>query len=123
MSDVVAVDGDALKDRERVDLAREHLPGPEETDQLAEWFRILGDPTRTRILYALLEAGELCVGDLAAVVGSSETSVSHALRWLRTARIVASRRGGRMVFYSLDDDHVRQLLALGREHLRHGNPT
>lgn len=123
MTDIVAVDGEALHDPARVGLAREHLPAVDETDRLAEWFRILGDPTRTRILYALLEAGELCVGDLAAVVGASETSVSHALRWLRTARIVTSRRGGRMVFYCLDDDHVRQLLALGRAHLRHAGAS
>ena len=84
-----------------------------------ELFRLLGDPTRVRMLYALAEAGELCVGDLAAVVDVPETSASHALRLLRTAGVVRSRRSGRLVYYSLDDAHVRVLLAVSAEHLRH----
>ena len=95
---------------------------PAESDRLAEWFRVMSDPTRTRILYALLEAGELCVCDLAAVVEATETSTSHALRWLRTAGIVRARRSGRMMYYALADEHVRMLLDLGREHLRHTEP-
>jgi ArsR family transcriptional regulator, lead/cadmium/zinc/bismuth-responsive transcriptional repressor len=110
---------DRVVDVERVDDARLRLPTVTETDRLAEWFRVLGDPTRTRLLYALLEAGELCVSDLAATIGAAETTVSHALRWLRSAGMVSARRDGRMVFYSLDDAHVRMLLDLGREHLRH----
>lgn len=106
-------------DQERVEHARASLPTVAETDRLAEWFRVMADPTRTRLLYALLEAGELCVCDLAATVGSAETTVSHALRWLRTSGMVQARRSGRMMFYSLDDAHVRMLLDLGREHLRH----
>lgn len=90
-----------------------------EAKALSELFRLLGDPTRVRMLYALLEAGELCVCDLAAVVDAPETSVSHALRLLRTAGVVRSRRGGRMVYYRLEDAHVRLLLDLSREHLRH----
>lgn len=105
---------------ERVTAARQRIPSRDETDRLAEWFRTLGDQTRTRILYALLEAGELCVCDLAATIDTSETSVSHALRWLRAAGTVRVRRAGRMAYYSLDDSHVRLLLDLGREHLRHG---
>jgi DNA-binding transcriptional ArsR family regulator len=108
-----------LVDADRVAFARERLPNTDETDRLADWFRVLGDPTRTRLLYALLEGGELCVSDLAYTVGSSETTVSHALRWLRKSDIVRSRRAGRLIYYSLDDAHVRMLLDLGREHLRH----
>lgn len=108
-----------MVDVERVEHARSGVPTVAETDRLAEWFRVLGDPTRTRLLYALLEAGELCVCDLAATIGAAETTVSHALRWLRTAGMVRSRRDGRMMLYSLDDAHVRMLLDLGREHLRH----
>ena len=106
-------------DRDKVIATRRRVPSIAETDQLAEWFRALGDPTRARILYALLEAGELCVCDLAATIDVSETSVSHALRWLRASGAVRSRRAGRMIHYSLDDGHVRLLLDLGREHLRH----
>jgi DNA-binding transcriptional ArsR family regulator len=108
-----------LVDPARVALALGHLPSAAETDRLADWFRVLGDPTRTRLLYALLEGGELCVSDLAHTVGASETTVSHALRWLRKSDIVKSRRAGRLIYYSLDDAHVRMLLDLGREHLRH----
>ncbi len=92
-----------------------------EAGELAELFRLLGDATRTRILYALLEAGELCVCDLAAAVDAAETSVSHALRLLRTAGIVRNRRAGRMIYYSLADAHVRGLLDLSREHQREGS--
>lgn len=86
---------------------------------VAELFRLMGDPTRVGILYALREAGELCVGDLSLLVGMSETAVSHALRLLRTAGIVKRRRVSRMAFYSLDDAHVSNLLDVCREHLQH----
>jgi DNA-binding transcriptional ArsR family regulator len=114
-----ASEDSTLVDADRVAFAQERLPNTDETDRLADWFRVLGDPTRTRLLYALLEGGELCVSDLAYTVGSSETTVSHALRWLRKSDIVRSRRAGRLIYYSLDDAHVRMLLDLGREHLRH----
>lgn len=106
-------------DEERVEAARAELLPDDELDGLAQLFRLLGDPTRARLLYALLEAGELCVCDLSAATGTPETNVSHALRLLRTAGIVKARRAGRMMFYSLDDAHVRMLLDLSREHLRH----
>jgi DNA-binding transcriptional ArsR family regulator len=97
------------------------LAEPDEAARLAEVFKLLGDPTRTRLLTALLEAGELCVCDLAEVIGVPESSVSHALRLLRTAGIVRNRRDGRMVYYSLADAHVRLLLDLSLEHLRHAD--
>lgn len=108
-----AIDGD------RVAEARSRLISKEEANRLGELFRLLGDSTRTRILYALVEVGELCVCDLAATVEAPETSVSHALRLLRTAGIVKNRRSGRVIYYSLDDAHVRLLLDLLREHVRH----
>lgn len=106
-------------DPARVQAVRAQLISSEEAGRLAELFRLLGDPTRARLLYALLEAGELCVCDLAATVEVAETTVSHALRLLRTAGIVRNRRDGRMIYYSLHDAHVRLLLDLSREHLRH----
>ncbi len=107
-----------------VQMTSSTLPGGRllsatETDALAEWFKVLGDATRTRILYAVLEAGELCVGDLAATVDVPESTVSHALRRLRAAGVVRARRAGKLVYYRLDDDHVRMLLDIGREHMRH----
>lgn len=108
-----------LVDPDKVAATQERMPAAHETDRLAEWFKVLGDPTRARILYAVLEAGELCVGDLSATVEVPESTASHALRWLRAAGVVRARRSGRMVYYSLDDEHVRLLLDIGREHLRH----
>jgi DNA-binding transcriptional ArsR family regulator len=106
-------------DRKRVRHARQRLVDAEEAARLSELFRLLADPTRVRILFALLEAGELCVCDLAETVEAPDTSVSHALRLLRTAGVVRNRRAGRMIHYSLNDAHVRLLLDLTREHLRH----
>jgi DNA-binding transcriptional ArsR family regulator len=120
---VVALDQCAVRavDPAKVQAAQKRLLDPNETARLTELFRMLGDQTRVRMLYALLEAGELCVCDIAAVVGAPETSVSHALRLLRTAGIVRNRRDGRMIYYSLEDAHVRLLLDLSREHLRHAD--
>lgn len=92
---------------------------PTQAVQIAEMFRLIGDPTRTRILYLLLDFGERYVADIAAAVQASETTVSHALRLLRTAHVVTSRREGRHIAYSLADHHVRELLAMTREHLDH----
>ena len=103
----------------RVAVVRTRID-PAEAARLAELFRLLGDPTRARILFALLEAGELCVCDIAEAVETPESTVSHALRLLRTAGIVRNRRAGRMIHYSLDDAHVRMLLDLSLAHLRHG---
>ena len=118
---VVSLDGCALRsvDSDRVAATRERLIPLDEAGELSELFRLLGDPTRVRMLYALLEAGELCVCDLAATTDVAETSVSHALRLLRTAGIVRNRRDGRMIYYRLADAHVRLLLDLSAEHLRH----
>ena len=108
-----------IVDADKVAVTRERLPSPAETDRLADWFKVLGDSTRARILYAVLEAGELCVCDLAATVDVPESTVSHALRWLRGAGVVRARRSGKMMYYRLDDEHVRMMLDIGREHLRH----
>ncbi|WP_283133657.1 ArsR/SmtB family transcription factor [Rhizohabitans arisaemae] len=121
MNTVTALDGCVTRapDTAKVAATRDRLVTPAEAGRLADLFKLLGDPTRARLLYALLEAGELCVCDLAATVEVSDTAVSHALRLLRTAGIVASRRDGRMIYYRLADSHVRLLLDLSLEHLRH----
>lgn len=103
----------------RVAATRERLIGTDDADELAACFRLLGDPKRVRILYALLEAGELCVCDIAAAAEVAETTVSHAMRLLRTAGIVRNRRDGRMIYYRLDDAHVRLLLDVSKEHVVH----
>ena len=77
-------------------------------EALADTFRVLGDPTRVRILDALAP-GELCVCDIAALVGISESAVSHQLRLLRGMRLVRPRRAGRLVYYAVDDQHILEL--------------
>lgn len=104
-----------------VALVRSRAPRAAEVVAVAALFKLLGDPTRARILYALLEAGELCVCDIAAATDTAESTVSAALRLLRTARVATGRRDGRMVYYRLADDHVRSLLALSRDHANHGD--
>jgi ArsR family transcriptional regulator, lead/cadmium/zinc/bismuth-responsive transcriptional repressor len=120
-AEVIGLDACPTKavDPERVAAAKEKLLALDEAGGLADLFKLLGDPTRVRILYALLEAGELCVCDLAETIEIPESRLSHALRLLRTAGIVKSRRDGRMIYYSLDDSHVRLLLDLSLEHVRH----
>jgi len=110
---------EAPADEQRLAGVAAAVPSLDEADALATLFKLLGDGSRARLLYALLETGELCVGDLAAVLAVSETSVSQALRLLRTSGVVRNRREGRHVLYRLDDAHVRALLDLSREHLRH----
>jgi DNA-binding transcriptional ArsR family regulator len=121
MTRMAAPDGECAVEQVGVDRAAavQGLIDAAEAARLADLFKLLGDPTRARILYALLEAGELCVCDLSATVDLPESTASHALRLLRTAGIVRNRRDGRMVHYSLDDAHVRTLLDLSLQHLRH----
>jgi ArsR family transcriptional regulator, lead/cadmium/zinc/bismuth-responsive transcriptional repressor len=107
-------------DRERVASVRAALPAPDLIDVLADGvFAVLADAGRLRLLIALLEGGELCVCDLAAVAGLSESAASHALRLLRAHGVVKVRRAGRMAFYSLTDGHVRLMLDVALEHVRH----
>ena len=94
---------------------QDDLPNDEVLYDLAELFRVFGDSTRIKILYALFES-ELCVNDIAQVVGISQSAVSHQLRVLKTSKLVKFRREGKAMYYSLDDDHVRSMIALGMEH-------
>ena len=86
---------------------------------LAELFKIFGDPTRIRILYAMLDT-ERCVNDIAGILQMSQSSVSHQLRILKTSKLVKSRREVKSIFYSLDDEHVRAILNMGMEHIMEG---
>lgn len=104
---------------DRVLLVRGAAPDAAALERVTGLFKLLGDPTRTRLLYALLEAGELCVCDLAAATDTAEATVSQALRLLRASGVVAGRRSGRNVFYRLSDAHVRLLLDVNREHAPH----
>ena len=105
-------------DPERVSKVRkEMLPG-EHVDHLADIFQALGNPTRVKILHSLLSE-ELCVCDLAQVLGMTPSAVSHQLRVLRSERLVKFRKEGKMAYYSIDDEHVRRLFTFGLDHVRH----
>jgi DNA-binding transcriptional ArsR family regulator len=109
---------EALHDEARAEEARQALVTPSTAERLAQVFRALADPTRVRIVSALARA-ELCVGDLAAVLGMSVSAVSHQLRLLRELHVVRKRREGKHIYYALDDEHVGDLFARGLEHVQH----
>lgn len=99
-----------------VEAARRAMLPEETADTLSGFFRVLGDGTRVRILWALC-GRELCVCDLCAVLGMTKSAVSHQLSLLRLSRLVKCRRDGKTVYYSLDDEHVRRLMEAGLEHV------
>ena len=105
-------------DPQRVAMAKESMPSERDVEELANVYQCLGHATRVKIFQALF-TGELCVCDLAQILGLSVSAVSHQLRLLRANRLVKYRRAGKMAYYSIDDDHVRTLFALGLEHVRH----
>ena len=99
-------------------MVRQHLLTSETAQSVADLFAVLSDPTRLQVVYALLHAPTegLCVCDIAAGLGRDDTTISHQLRVLRSHHIVAMRKVGRVVYYRLIDDHIRQLLELGLSH-------
>lgn len=94
------------------------MPDENVFNKLAEFFKILGDATRTRILFAL-DQNEMCVCDIANVLGMSKSSISHQLGLLRRSGIVKCRKMGKEVYYMLDDDHVKELFEVGIKHIEH----
>lgn len=102
--------------KELIDRVLQNQPEDEYLYDLAELFKVFGDSTRIKILYALVES-ELCVGDLAEILGLNQSAVSHQLRILKDAKLVRYRREGKSIIYALDDDHVRTILNMGMEHV------
>ena len=94
------------------------MPEQDVFNKLAEFFKIIGDTTRTKILFALDE-NEMCVCDIANVLGMSKSSISHQLGTLRRMGIVKCRRDGKEVYYMLDDEHVKQVFEVGIKHIEH----
>jgi DNA-binding transcriptional ArsR family regulator len=126
-SDFLAGDPPALEecsvrmvDPQRVAAASAAMPEEETVEELSVVFGLLADRGRLRLMTALLEAGEMCVCDLAATTGQTEPAVSHALRLLRAHQVVRVRRSGRMAYYRPADSHVRILLGLALTHIAHG---
>jgi len=111
-------DREAVSDTALVFEARGALPGARQTHLLADLFSALADPTRVRIV-AALDGREMCVGDIAATLGLSQSATSHQLRGLRQQGLVRSSRQGRQVYYTLDDEHVSLLFRQGLEHVAH----
>ena len=101
---------------ETAESVRSQMPDEDSLYDLAEVYKVFGDSTRIKILYALYGA-ELCVFDIAQLLGMTQSAVSHQLRILKNNKLVKFRREGKTVFYALDDDHVRAILSMGMEHL------
>lgn len=104
--------------QELVDKTLKQMAEEDSLNKLAEFFKIVGDTTRVKILYAL-DKQELCVCDIANILNMSKSSISHQLGTLRRSGIVKCKRIGREVFYMLDDEHVKQVFEIGMEHIEH----
>lgn len=102
--------------KEVVDKIQKELPDDDFIIDLAELFKVFGDSTRIKIISALLKE-ELCVCDLSAIIGATQSAVSHQLRILKQAKLVKYRKEGKVVYYSLDDDHVKEIIVKGSEHI------
>ena len=101
---------------EGVEKVRKELPQEEILYELAEFYKVFGDSTRIRILSAL-EKSEMCVCDIANLLNMTQSAISHQLRVLKKARLVKNRRDGKVIYYSLDDDHVKEILDSGLSHI------
>ena len=101
-----------------VDKTLSKMPKQELFNKLAEFFKIIGDTTRTKILFAL-DQNEMCVCDIANVLGMSKSSISHQLSMLRKSGIVKYRKEGKEVYYTLDDEHIQKVFEVGIEHIEH----
>lgn len=102
---------------EVVDAVKKKMPEDNDLYDVSDFFKVLGDSTRSKIIWALDEH-EMCVCDLAVLLGMTKSAISHQLRALREANLVVNRRDGKNVFYSLADDHVKQIFEKGLEHIR-----
>ena len=103
-------------DEQKVALAKSILPDDQEITDLAETFKVLGDPTRLRIVLALARV-ELCVCDLASLINVTVSAISHQLRLLRGMRLVRYRKQGKIVYYSLDDQHIENIIREAKTHV------
>lgn len=115
-TDATPLCGEVHHHTDKVRRLREQLPDESVLIDLSEIFKVFGDSSRIKILYTLFEE-EMCVCDLADILGMTQSAVSHQLRLLRTAKLVKYRRDGKNVFYTLDDDHVRSIIDAGLAHV------
>ena len=106
-----------IQNKELVYQAIQQAPSHQEIEKLADFYKIMGDSTRLRLLISL-ENGELCASDLANLSNMSRSAVSHQLKSLRQAKLVKSRKEGKTVYYSLDDEHIYSILKVALEHVK-----
>jgi len=107
---------DFIVHRETLDSVNKNALSDDVVNELAEFFKVFGDATRLRILYALSIA-EMCVCDLCEFLGMNQSAVSHQLKVLRQSRLIKYRREGRNIYYSLDDEHIQQIIQVGLKHI------
>ena len=112
------VEVESLSREEAIDRAKINMLEAETIDSLSKLFKVLGDPTRIKILWAL-NVHDLCVLDICEVLGTTKSAVSHQLGTLKEAKLVKARREGKEVYYSLDDEHVKEIFETGIVHVSH----
>ena len=112
------MDDKQIIDRDIVKQVIDALPDEEILYDIAELFKVFGDSTRIKIICALFES-EMCVYDLAATLNMTQSAISHQLRILKGAKLVKNRRDGKLMYYSLDDEHVKQIFDAGYKHIMH----
>lgn len=103
-----------------VENAMKNMPAENQIEALSAFFKMMGDPTRIKMMY-LMSQGEVCVQDIASALGMTKSAISHQLSGLKDSKIVKSRRDGKNVYYSIDDDHVHAVLSLAMTHIQHRN--
>jgi len=106
-----------LIEREKVRSVKKNMKPEKFFHYLAETFRAMSDPTRTKIIFALCQETELCVRDIAVIIGTSDSAISHQLRTLRNMKLVKYNKVGKITYYSLDDIHINNLFAEGMRHV------
>jgi DNA-binding transcriptional ArsR family regulator len=116
-NDKIEICKETVVNYEKVEAVKKELPSTREIADLSEIFKVLGDPTRLKIVLALAKE-ELCVCDLATLVNLSVSAISHQLRLLRNLRLVKYRKSGKMVYYMLDDDHIESIINQALIHIR-----
>lgn len=110
---------EGIVDLEKVKKVKKIMPSDDLLFDIAEVFKVFGDTTRMKIISALLEA-ELCVGDIAEITNSTQSAISHQLRVLKQAKLVKFRKEGKIVYYSLDDEHITTLYEIAKKHIEEG---
>jgi len=117
--DKAKVDCCGVINEDLVKRISENMPDDDLLYDMADLFRVFGDSTRVKIIYVLFES-EMCVCDIATILNMNQSAISHQLRVLKDARLVKYRRDGKTIYYSLDDEHVKQLFDQAMAHLMHG---